>query len=347
MLHRRSRLSLLLLALLLGASADAQQSGNPQSGDPRANDRQRHTATREPTGFVLAEGSHDLVDLIGRAARYLGLNILVDPAEVSARGGSPQIEITRAQEVDARGCWELLNALLCHKGFAIVPLDLDKGFHEVLCLNGPRAREIYTGARFVPAAAIDEFQGQGAVPIVTCVLVEHVHPMTAVNTLRPFFSTGGGGVAGQGLVFSSVGDSSLLILGMGAQVHAACRMLAQCDVRAPDDPGEVQVVRLEHARAEEVADAVRSLLAPGPQMTAQGAPIPAVTLRVAADPALQAVLLSGTPARIRAAAELAGRLDQPAATPRPVPHEVAATLEALERRVAGLEQALRKASENR
>ena len=282
--------------------------------------------------FVLEAGTIQLGDLIDRVAAYLDYNLLCNESELSA---APQagIRLTRRTEVDRTGCWELFNSLLYHQGFAILALDRDRGFYEVVFINGARGREIAGSALFVPNSEIDTYARLKAIPIVTLVSLHGINPTIATNTLRPFFA--GTSPSQANLTLGNLGNSTdLLLQGFGPQVAAACRMLQLADGSDGRCNAQIQLVVLEHAATADIVERLHQTL-----MRAQAEnDVPGMPpLRAVPHPALNAVLLCGSKAQINAGLELIARLDQPAKAPNPVDEDLQKRLQQLEQRVRELE----------
>ena len=213
-MHRnRSVATLLALALLSSSSTPPPQ--NPQ---------------RVSTGFVLEAGDHDLVDLIERAAEYLGRNIFMDLNSMRAAtpAGGATIAIQKRLEVDALGCEELLSQLLYSKGFALVPRDPSKGLYEVIAMQGPKRGEIQSGAMFMTPEEVLRRPNLKMV-VLTAVPLEHIQVQVATNSLRPFFASSG--QLGATLTLGNVGNNrAMLLQGFADQVAAAIRLLRLLDV---------------------------------------------------------------------------------------------------------------------
>jgi hypothetical protein len=271
------------------------------------------SATAPANTFVLDVGSHAIPELVDRVAAFVDCNILYNAAELEGNG---KIRTTRRTEVDKKGCWELFGSLLYHKGLAIVTLDEARGFHEVISMHGPRAREIANGAMFVDHTKVEAYANLKATPILTSVPLKNINATIATNALRPFFASTGAPSGGGSLTLGNVGNNSdMLLQGYGPQVAAACRLLRLVDVGSGETNDIVQVVRLEHAAPGDVVASLEATWAGRAafqNMQAQGLPTPAVPLRIVAHPPQNAIILSGSSAQIRDAMQLIAQLDHPA-----------------------------------
>ena len=309
--------------LVLASSAAAQETPAPTAA--------------AATTFVLDTGSHAIPELVDRVGAFLDRNILYNATELE---GSGKIRVTRRTEVDKKGCWELFGSLLYHKGLAIVTLDEARGYHEVISMHGPRAREISSGALFVKHQDVEAYANLKATPILTSVPLKNINATIATNALRPFFASTGSPNGSGSLTLGNVGNSSdILLQGYGPQVAAACRLLRLVDVGSGESGDLVQVVRLEHAAANDLVASLEATWAgrAAQVMQAQGMPPVGAPLRVVVHAPLNAVILTGTTSQVRDALQLIATLDVPAVAPAPQSADLARRVQQLEERLQQLE----------
>lgn len=294
------------------------------------------TAAATPIGtepFVLEAGTIQLAELIDRVAAYLDYNLLYSEQELTSIGQNG-VRLTRRTEVDRAGCWELFNTLLYHRGFAILTMDRERGFYEVIFMNGQRARELANGAMFVPHTEVDRYARLQATPILTSVPLHNVNATIATNALRPFFASTGPNAAS--ITLGNVGNSSdLLLQGFGPQVAAACRLLKLIDRGDEDTKPLIQVVVLEHAAAADIVARVQETLSRSQAEAMQTGVTTVAPLRAVPHAALNAVVLSGSEGQINAALDLIARLDRPATGPKPALDDVLNRLQQLEQAQRG------------
>jgi hypothetical protein len=335
--HLAATLAVLTLAAPL---ALAQQPPQAAPVQPRPARPANEAPAAEP--FVLEAGQIELSTLVERVASHLDYNLLYNQAELSAPGNLG-IRLTRRTEVDRAGCWEMFNALLYHKGFAIVVLDEARGLYEIVFANGSRRSEISTGALFVPQQEVEAYAKLKAIPILTSVALQNVDATIAANSLRPFFSASGS--ASSGITLGSTGTSSdILVQGFGPQVAAACRLLQLVDTGTAGGQLQIRVVALENAAPEDVVARLEDTLGTrGLQMGVQHGIPTGVPMRAVAHQALNAVVLSGNQAQLGAALDLIHRLDHPAKEPNAPAADVARRLQQIEQRLQQLEAAARGA----
>ena len=185
----------------------------------------------EPAPFALAAGELVLTDFVDACANYLGWNILYEKQQLAGAPPSPT-KLQRPVVTDRDGCEELLYELLHRRGFAVKSVDLARDIYEVIQRNGPRARELADGARYVQWQAVLDRPTLKRT-VITALPLKHLNAQTAQNSLRPFFA--GAGAGGQGLQVGTVGSKqSLLLQGLQDQVAQAVRMIQHADVPEKD-----------------------------------------------------------------------------------------------------------------
>ena len=189
------------------------------------------------SGFVLEAGEHTLKDIIDRAAKFLGRNIVLpEPSSMprgrgggaAAGGGGIEtitVELQKKLILDAVACEEVVSQLVHTRGFVIVPLDTLRGLYEVVQLNGQRLSEIYSNALHLTVAEVLRRERYKVI-VRTTFTLKHIRADMAVQNLRQLI---------QGLQIGTPGTQrSLVLIGFANQVAAAIRMLEDLD-----DPGKV------------------------------------------------------------------------------------------------------------
>ena len=225
--------------LLLALAPAAQEPEVKQAPVPTARAASSVTVTLGQP-FSLAPGEHDLVDLVEKAATILGRNILwTDTERQVAKGQGLSVFLNNPIKLTPPAFEELLANLLYTRGFAIVPVDPEKGFYEVLCVYGPRQRDVMNRAPWrTPEEVLArpnhcEF-------VLTSVRLKHINATICTNALRPFFAMGGGGNnIGSQLTIGNVGNQEAMVLmGFTDQLCAALRLIRECDQppTQPPDP---------------------------------------------------------------------------------------------------------------
>lgn len=186
-------------------------------------------------GFTLPDGEITVSELIDATARFLGRNILWNSQELQAVGGDSSFYLQKQVVVDALGCEELLYSMLYTKGLAVLPVDERRGFFEVIALNGPRGREVYSRAASRTAEQVLRRPGFREFCTVT-VPLQHINSQVACNSLRQFFQGMGGSNQGMLVIGTAGGNRSLLLMGFGDQIAGALRLLQECDTPQQADP---------------------------------------------------------------------------------------------------------------
>ncbi len=181
--------------------------------------------------FVLEAGAHQIPDLIDRAARFLGRNYLFSQQELGAAPGQT-IELQNRLELDEKGCEEITSQLLYSRGFVLTPVDPPRGVYEWIHASGPRRGEI---ANRSATLAPEEVMIRTALKkhVTTVLPLKHTSAPNAMNSLRPFFASGGQQTSG--LTVGTAGNNRTLVLsGFTDSVAAAMRMIQDAD--QPGDP---------------------------------------------------------------------------------------------------------------
>jgi len=227
-----------LLPALLSAQnparpAQAQAAPAAKAAEPAA---PRRPLKSDGNGFTLPEGEVTIDELIDGAAKYLGRNLLYSSQELAAGGNSVSWTFQKQLTVDALGCEEVLYGLLYQKGFAVLPIDVDKQIYEVVFMGGQRGREVVNRAPWRTPEEILKRPGFKEM-VVTSLPLQHINATVATNALRPFFSNAAGPQGGSSLALGNVGNNSaILLMGFRDQVAAAIRMLRECDTPPKEMP---------------------------------------------------------------------------------------------------------------
>lgn len=234
---QRLSLAVPVLATLWWSAASSNLNQDPPKQDPIR-------VTAQQTGFVLKEGEIAIQDLVAKAESFLGVTIMIEPNALAQNPAAP-ITIAKALELDVNGCWDVLSQLLQTRGFALVPLNREVGLWEVLSMNGQRRQEIAMRAVYVPLADLPKYQNR-AINIRTTVPLEYANGQIAPNALRPFFASSFGSGSVLQLTVGNTGQqSSVLLAGMGPDVHEAWKLIQQIDA-PPAQPRQL------HERLEQI-----------------------------------------------------------------------------------------------
>lgn len=121
-------LSLFAASALLLAAA---QNPSPQNPSPQLQQK------KKTTGFVLEAGEHELGNIIDKAAKFLGRNLLYTPQELTIANAGP-ITLQKRLVLDARGCEEVVSQLAYSRGIVMTPVDANRGVWEFVATQGRR-----------------------------------------------------------------------------------------------------------------------------------------------------------------------------------------------------------------
>ena len=144
-----------------------------------------------------------------------------------------------------------------------MPVDPEKGFYEVLCLYGPRQREVMNRARWRTPEEVLARPNQCEF-VLTSVRLKHINATICTNALRPFFASSGGSNVAQ-LLIGNVGNQEAMVLaGFTDQLCAALRLIRECDqplAQPPDSnlPGAANPYPQIQAQIKALQDQVAEL----------------------------------------------------------------------------------------
>lgn len=227
--------SFALLTLVAAPSCAAQQAQQPQK------------PAEKP--FVLEAGELKIAELLDKSAAYLHWNILWNEQELTAMAAGGSIyKLQQRTETDAAGCEELLASLLSQKGFALVPIDPDRHVHDVVSMNGPRAREVMNHA---PTRTPDQVLARPnlRMPVLTVVELRHINATVATNALRQFFASTGSPNSNSLTLGNAGNNTAILLTGFQDQVAAAVRLLQSVDLPPRENAAPGIAERLERIEA--------------------------------------------------------------------------------------------------
>ena len=164
--HRTPRIALLALFATV-AALPAQDNGKSR-------------------GFVLEAGEHQIGDIIERAARFLGRNLILEPTEIGR--GVPAITLQKSLNLDVHGCEEVVSQLAFMKGLVMSPVDEERGIFEFINVNGPRRAAIRSVLK-----KPEELQRRPnlVIKVTTVIYLEHVDAKVVTQNLRPFVHNNG------------------------------------------------------------------------------------------------------------------------------------------------------------
>ena len=228
--------------------------------------------------FTLNLKNTDIQSLIATVSKQTGRNFVVDP-RVKAK-----VTVISTDPVDVDGLYEVFLSVLQVHGYSAVPAgDLVKIVPDVTAKQGP-----------VPVLGTDAPDSDQLVTQV--ITVVNVPAAQLVPILRPM-------VPQQGHLAAYAATNSLIITDRSSNIQRLMEIIRRID--RPDNE-EIEVVRLNHASAQEIVGTLSSL-----QRNNVGGPQGPGAIQLVADERTNSVLISGDRAvrvRIRG---LIAHLDTP------------------------------------
>lgn len=192
-----------------------------------------------PTRFVLEPGDHEIPRLLEAAAKFLGRNYLLQPAELG--GASPRVSLQTRMELDAAGCETVVSQLAFAVGLVAVALDRERGLWEWINMNGPRRMMLSSSALTVTSAELQQLRAS-KLWVSVQVQLTSLGANIAAQSLRPFFATSG--VIGMN-IGTAGSENTVLLAGFADQVAAAVDMIKFADAAAPARPSNDRIEKLE------------------------------------------------------------------------------------------------------
>lgn len=191
--------------------------------------KERSLATGQPAPsgtFQLASGAHSTKEIIDATAKYLGVNVLSNKAELDM---APPIDLQTDVRLQGDEVEQFVGDLLWSRSLALVPRA---GTYEVISIVGPRGREVMTAAVMRTPEEI-LLRPNLRTPVTTTMPLKHITANIATNALRPFLAQAGMAAGGgAGLTFGTAGSNDrVLISGFQNDVARAIEL-----VRANDQP---------------------------------------------------------------------------------------------------------------
>jgi general secretion pathway protein D len=219
----------------------------------------------------------DIHSLVETVAEITGKNFVVDPRV------NGQVTVISAHSIDEEALYQVFLSVLQVHGFAAVDLgDVIKILPEGNALQSP----IGFNNESEPGAT-DEL-------VTRIIKVEHIAPNALVPIIRPLMPQ-------QAFIVSPPNSKLLLITDRAANVMRISEIIKKIDL---PNSGEVKVIRLEHAIANDVSDLIQRM-----QLNTTDAS--ANTKQIAADQRTNSLLLSGDLSTRMQLRSLIAHLDTP------------------------------------
>jgi len=224
----------------------------------------------------------DIRVLIDTVSEVTGKNFVIDP-RVKAK-----VTVVSSQPMNQNELYDVFLSILQVHGFAAIPTgDIIKIVPDVSAKQGP-----------VPTASYKR-PGRGDQLVTRVIAIQNVPAAQLVPILRPL-------IPQQGQLAAYQPSNTLIISDRAANVNRLIKIINRID---RPDQDEIEIIRLIHAPANEVARTLSTLTRKG----AKGAAVPGQPV-VTADERTNSILVSGDKAsrlRIRA---LVANLDTPLET---------------------------------
>ena len=219
----------------------------------------------------------DIHSLVETVAEITSKNFVVDPRV------NGQVTVISAHSIDEEALYQVFLSVLQVHGFAAVDLgDVIKILPEGNALQSP----IGFNNESEPGAT-DEL-------VTRIIKVEHIAPNALVPIIRPLMPQ-------QAFIVSPPNSKLLLITDRAANVMCISEIIKKIDL---PNSGEVEVIRLEHAIANDVSDLIQRM-----QLNTTDAS--ANTKQIAADQRTNSLLLSGDLSTRMQLRSLIAHLDTP------------------------------------
>ena len=219
----------------------------------------------------------DIHSLVETVAEITGKNFVVDPRV------NGQVTVISAHSIDEEALYQVFLSVLQVHGFAAVDLgNVIKILPEGNALQSP----IGVDSKSTPGA-IDEL-------VTRIIKVEHIAPNTLVPIIRPLMPQ-------QAFIVSPPNSKLLLITDRAANVRRISEIIKKIDL---PNSGEVEVIRLEHAIANDVAELIQ-------RMQMNRADAAANNNQIASDQRTNSLLLSGDLSKRMQLRSLIAHLDTP------------------------------------
>lgn len=201
----------------------------------------------------------DIQSVISTVSRMTGKNFIVDP-RVKGR-----VTIISAEPVEAEELYQIFLSVLDVHGFAAIP---DK--------NAVKIVPAVTAKQMPVTTATDRYPGKGDEIVTRIFQVVHSEANQLVPLLRPLLPQ-------ESHLAAYAGSNVLIASATAANLNRLASLLDRID-RSAD--GDVEIIRLEHASAEEIARLVSAMQGNSPRGANAGS-------QIVADVRTNSVIISG------------------------------------------------------
>ncbi len=219
----------------------------------------------------------DITAVIATVAELTGKNFIIDPR---VKG---KVTVIAQQPMEPEAIYEVFLSLLSVHGFATVP--------------GENAIKIVPEVNAKQDAVPMGVRGGGDQQVTQVIAVENVSSAQLVPILRPLLPQ-------QAHLAAYPASNLLIVSASAANVQRLSRIIARMD---QVEDSEIEVIRLQHASAEEVVRIITTLEGGEGQAQTGGGD----RTKLVADLRTNSILLSGEPARRLRLKAIIGHLDTP------------------------------------
>ncbi|MEM1451250.1 MAG: secretin N-terminal domain-containing protein [Planctomycetota bacterium] len=283
----------------------------PQSAIP-AQEAPMFPAASGPFTFEVSADAPgmDYHELVRTYGELTGLHFTFDE-QTDQLLKNQRVHLDRSVTVPTEDVTTFIESLLVQGDFCLTPLKAQGTMLiRVTSLATAARNNLRAGAAFLSPDQLGVARAHPAMLFTTTVSLPNVDVRQVSNSLRTMITD-----ANTQQLLPAGNSNSLVIVGFGSQLMATHDMLKLIDMAAePTERRTYEVVRLEKAKAKELADTISDLI--GHASTVQGAAGaqgPSAALRagprVIADDRTNSVFVGGTPAEIAQIKELIVHLD--------------------------------------
>lgn len=245
----------------------------------------------------------DLLSMVGRLTKK---PLLYDPNGQRIRG--QEIRVEYEVKVPNDRVFDACRAILAFYELILVPVG-PKGYETYLVVDSRSTNNLIKNkATFVPYTQLKDYEDKDGMYISTAIPIQH---LTNVTTLRTALSTMVS-PAGIGRVHET--QDKIIVMDFAPSVAAMAKVVRELDTPQPAVIRKMELVRLTHAPAVEVANVLTQLIAMPTPVAARGRSLPQQKppTRIAPYPRLNAVAIYADEPTRREIKEMILGLDVPA-----------------------------------
>jgi type II secretory pathway component GspD/PulD (secretin) len=193
-----------------------------------------------------------ITELLATVADITKKPLLYDPHIQAIRGR--EIGVEYAVRVPPDRVFDTCRAILAYYELILVPVG-PKGYESYLVVDSRSTNNIIKNkATFVPYTKLKDYADKDGMYISTAIPIQHVTNLTIVRTaLSTMVSP-----AGIGRVHET--PDKLIVMDFAPTVAAIAQVVRELDTPQPAIVRKMELVRLQHARADEVANVLIQLI---------------------------------------------------------------------------------------